>query len=190
MDLLTAVSRLRSPFQRTRIARSPFQGLCGMAQPLVETPGIVSLTLALGLIALPEAVQAQQGTSGVYWQCVPPSSDVSQGAYCPVSNVYPLPNGPAINALVPVAPSQTGLAISSATGMTIPTGATVALVQAQGTNGATGVCLLWRDDGSNPTAGSGQGLAANSSIWIKTSSAFKMIAATGATCAAVISYYK
>lgn len=185
LNLLTAALRPRSPLRcgASRLGL-PEGRACGMA--LGSALGLASFALLLGA---PPA-QAQNGQTGLYWQCQPISTTNPQGGYCPVSNAYPLPQGPAINALLPVAGAQVGVTISSATGMTIPTGATVALVQAQGTQTAAGVCLFWRDDGTDPSATAGQALGAAQSIWIKTSAAFKMFAATGATCTASISYYK
>lgn len=34
---------------------------------------------------------AQQGSTGVYWQCQAPSSSNPNGGYCPVGNTYPMP---------------------------------------------------------------------------------------------------
>lgn len=94
-------------------------------------------------------------------------------------------------AVVSVPGTQTGLAIATATAPTIPAMATYLLAQAQGTNNTGGICLYWQDDGTNPTASAGQGLAAGASMWRKVSpDAIKFIAATGATCAVTISYYK
>lgn len=86
--------------------------------------------------------------------------------------------------------AQVGVTISSATGLTVPTGANYALIQAQGTNNTSGVCLFWRDDGSNPTGSAGQALAANQTLPYSVNGfPFKAIAATGATCTMSVTYY-
>lgn len=137
------------------------------------------------------AAPASAQQTSQYWQCQPPSTANPQGGYCAVNTIYPLPSSVPILGLLPVAGTQVGLSIAASTGFTIPTGATVALVQAQGTNAATGgACLFWRDDGSAPTASAGQVMVANQSLYVKATSAFKMFAAATATCTATISYYK
>lgn len=94
-------------------------------------------------------------------------------------------------AVVAVSGTQTALATATATAPTIPATATYILAQAQGTNNTGGVCLYWQDDGTNPTASAGQGLAAGASMWRKVSpDGIKFITATGATCAVTVSYYK
>lgn len=160
----------------------PLQGRCGMAASLVAS-AIAGLALAAG----PAKAQSAQG---LFWQCAPVSSTNPQPGYCPVSNNYPLPQGPAINALVPVAGTQTGVTISASTGMTIPAGATVALVQFQGTNNTAGQCGFWRDDGTAPTGTTGQASPAYTPIWIAATANFKAILATSATCTLTVSYYK
>lgn len=165
---------------------SPLQGRCGMATSL-EDLSKIGILLA-GLLFSPGAFA--QSSQSLYWQCVPASASDAQPKYCPVSNVYPLPNGPAINALAPVVGTQRGTAIASATGMTIPVGATVALVQFQGTNNGSGQCAFWQDDGTSPTGSAGQASPAYTPVWIAASAAFKAIAATGATCTMTVSYYK
>ena len=95
------------------------------------------------------------------------------------------------SAVTPVAGTQTALSIATATSLTIPATATEALIQAQGTNNSSGACLFWRDDGTAPTGTTGQLLSAGTSLWYNvTSLPVKLIAATSATCAATISYYK
>lgn len=169
-----------SPTVGRRLSARPSQGRCGMAVFL----GAASLIAGLVMGAGPAVAQSSQG---LFWQC---AVNAGQPQYCPVNNVYPLPQGPAINALVPVAGTQRGTAIASSTGLTIPTGATVALVQFQGTNNASGQCGFWQDDGTAPTGAAGQASPAYTPIWIAASAAFKAIAATGATCTLTASYYK
>lgn len=62
--------------------------------------------------------------------------------------------------------------LSSATalsGGSLPTGATMALIQAESQN------VRWRDDGTNPTASVGQRLLAGESRWFGNLSALKFI---------------
>ncbi len=160
----------------------PLQGQCGMALSLIAGG-------AFGLAALLFAPNAQaQSSQGLFWQC---GTSGGQPTYCPVNNTYPLPISPEINAMLPVAGTQRGTSIASATGMTIPAGATVALVQFQGTNNASGQCAFWQDDGTAPTGTAGIAAPAYlPPIWIKASAGFKAIAATGATCTMTVSYYK
>lgn len=158
----------------------PLQGRCGMTASL-----IVGCIASLVVFAAPVQAQSSQG---LFWQC---GTNGGQPQYCPVSPTYPLPVSPEINALLPVAGTQRGTSIATSTGMAIPSGATVALVQFQGTNNGSGVCAFWQDDGTAPTASAGIAAPAYlPPIWIKTSSAFKAIAATGATCTMTVSYYK
>lgn len=166
---------VRSGPHTVRGAKSarPSQNWCGMA-------------LVLGVLLAPTWANAQSA-QGLFWQC---GVKDGQPMYCPTSNQFPLPGGPAINALTAVTGTQRGTAIAAATGMTIPATATVALVQFQGTNNASGQCAFWQDDGTNPTASAGQASPAYTPIWIKASAAFKAIAATGATCTMTVSYYK
>lgn len=158
----------------------PSQGRCGMA-------AVLGVILALSVPVGPAKAQSAQGE---FWLCGPVSSTNPQPQYCPVSNGYPFPVGNGINALAPVVGTQRGTAIASSTGMTIPTGATVALVQFQGTNNTAGQCAFWQDDGTAPTGTAGIASPAYTFIWIKTSTAFKAIAATSATCTMTVSYYK
>lgn len=171
-----------TPFMNGARRSRPFQGRCGMAASLVA----LALLLATQLAPAAHA----QSSQGLFWQCVPASSTDAQPKYCPVSSNYPLPVTSGTQSLTPVAGAQRGVSIATSTGMTIPTGATTAIVQAQGTNTAGGICLFWQDDGTAPTGTAGQALAANNSITVPAIAAFKMIAATGATCTASISYYK
>jgi hypothetical protein len=90
-----------------------------------------------------------------------------------------------------IAGTQENISIATATALTVPMGATLAIIQAQGTNNSSGVCLYWRDDGTNPTNAAGQALSAFATLSYKVSSLpIKLIAASGATCTATISYYQ
>lgn len=151
--------------------------------------GMVAALTALLLFGLGSGPAQAQSSQGLFWNC---ATNGGQSQYCPVNNQYPLPNGPAINGLIPVAGTQRGLAIASSTALTVPTGATVGLIQAQGTNTTARVCLFWQDDGTAPTATAGQSLGANGSIWVSSNSlsAIRLIASASATCTATISYYK
>jgi len=108
---------------------------------------------------------------------------------------YPLPVGQEIRGWLPVVGTQRGLSIATSTALTIPTGATIAMVQAQGT-GATvgGQCAFFQDDGTAPTATAGQILVPNQTIVLSGTSltAFRVIAASGvgASCTLTASYYK
>ncbi len=163
----------------------PLQGRCGMAASLIV--GSIAILMAL---ASPAAAQSSQG---LFWQCVAADATHPQPGYCPVSNTYPLPvtDSTTSGTLTIVAGTQRGLAIASATSLTVPATATTALIQAQGTNNSSGVCLYWQDDGTDPTASAGQQLAAGGSMYYHVASLpIKLFAATGATCVATISYYK
>ena len=73
--------------------------------------------------------------------------------------------------------------LSSAAALTVPTGATVALIQAESQS------IRWRDDGTNPTTTVGMVLAAGESVFFTGSlSAFKAIEIT-ASAKLSISYY-
>lgn len=95
--------------------------------------------------------------------------------------------------------NQYGVSIAAAVAPTIPDGALGVLVVPRGTNNSSGECLLWRDDGTNPTATVGNPVAQGQALWyyVKSSatssapnSSFKVIAASGATCTANFLYYK
>lgn len=119
------------------------------------------------------------------------------GAGNDVSSSHPFPIdcisgcGSALDPVTIVAGTQRGLSIATATTLTIPATATMAFIQAQGTNNSSGVCLYWQDDGTAPTNAAGQAMSAYSSIWYNVNSLpIQLIAASGATCTATISYYK
>lgn len=187
MTQTSTLTRSGAPSVKAARWTGLLQGRCGMTASLVVGSAVFGLVLLLST-----AVCFAQSAQGLFWQCVPADASHPQPQYCPVGAAYGLPGGPAVNGLLPVTGTQRGLAISSATGLTVPTGAKAALIQAQGTNTTGGVCLFWQDDGTAPTGTAGQALAANTSIWVGASSIGKieLIAATGATCTATISYYK
>lgn len=98
-----------------------------------------------------------------------------------------------------VAGDQFGVTISAATAPTTPSDATGVLVIPLGTNNTTGGCLLWRDDGTDPTSTVGNPVGAGVPMWyyVKSSAisstlnaAFKVIAASGATCTVNFIYFK
>ncbi len=184
MNELTAKSRSgHSLFSNLLPWRSRDREGCGMA--------ILSVLLVgIGLGSSP--VLAQQGNTGMFWQCAAPSSSNPNGGYCPVNTTYPLPvTGDTVTTLAAVAGTQRGTSIASATALTIPATATVALIQAQGTNNSSGVCLYWQDDGTNPTASAGLQMPAGTTMFYKVSLLpAKFIAATGASCTLTASYYK
>ena len=73
--------------------------------------------------------------------------------------------------------------LSSATALTVPSGATVALIQAESQS------IRWRDDGTDPTTSVGMVLAAGESLFFTGDlSAFKAIEIT-ASAKLNISYY-
>lgn len=152
-----------------------------------NAPRCMALVVVLSLAA---SSALADGGQSLYWQCQPPGAGSPNGGYCPVNQTYRLPVA-AANSGVAVAGTQVGLAISSATALTVPSGATVALIQAQGTNNTSGQCLFWRDDGTNPTTTAGQALANGASMYYAIQGLpIKLIAASSATCTATISYYK
>lgn len=94
-------------------------------------------------------------------------------------------------ALTAVAGTQRGLSIATATSLTVPATATVAVISAEGVNNSSGICLYWQDDGTAPTASAGQPMSALAVMVYKvTSLPIQLIAATSATCKANISYYR
>ena len=186
LQWLTAILRLCSPLPKAKIVpRLPE----GSVRLRIAYRALVGLAmLLLGMVSLPAYAQV----GGLYWQCVAPSGGTPAG-YCPVSDAYPLPVNASVSgaALTALAGTQTGLAISSATALTVPSGATKARIQAQGTNNTAGVCLYWRDDGTSPTGSAGYQMAAGMGMFYDVVSLpIKLIAATGASCTATILYYQ
>jgi hypothetical protein len=73
--------------------------------------------------------------------------------------------------------------LASATAMTVPTGATVALIQAESQS------IRWRDDGTNPTTSAGMVIAAGETVFFTGSlSGFRAIEVS-ASAKLNISYY-
>jgi hypothetical protein len=102
----------------------------------------------------------------------------------PAAPTNPLPvSGPS---RTPVAGAQMALALATAQTLTVPTGATVAVVQAE--NGD----LRWRDDGTAATGAAGMLLYAGAIREFSGSGlgAISLIQATGNTSQANVSYYK
>lgn len=90
-----------------------------------------------------------------------------------------------------LAGTQTNLSISSATSPTIPTGASLMVIQAQGTNNTGGSCLRYRDDGTVPTTSTGiQVPALGLVVYRVVGNPISLIQDSGATCTATIAYYK
>lgn len=100
------------------------------------------------------------------------------------------------NGSVAVAGTQTGVSIVSATGLTVPTGANIAIITVEGTNNTAGVCARWRDDGTAPTSTVGNPLSANAVMVYQVVDSsqnplpIKLIQASGASCAMDVAYYK
>lgn len=119
-----------------------------------------------------------------------PTTQTTGGLGC----VNTVPSGTqsvSIQSWTAVAGTQTNLAIATATAPTMPATATIIVVTPEGTNGTTGICARWRDDGTDPTASTGQPMAALSVLVYKAAATpIKFIAATGASCTITISYFK
>jgi hypothetical protein len=75
-----------------------------------------------------------------------------------VDAVNPLPVGQKPGVLTPLGPSQLGLAVSTATHLTPPMGATVAIVTVESQ------AIRWRDDGPAPTATAGHPVQAGAQL--------------------------
>ncbi len=91
----------------------------------------MALALGVGLIVALATIpaSAQQGATGTYWQCVPPSTSNPNGGYCPVNTTYPLPVtlvGTVLGTVQQIANSNIPLIMSSTCTM--------------GDNGAISVC--------------------------------------------------
>lgn len=73
--------------------------------------------------------------------------------------------------------------LGSAVGLTVPTGATLALIQAEAQD------IRWRDDGSNPTASIGMYLAAGNSVYyVGPLATFKAIEVTSGAILNILYY--
>lgn len=87
-----------------------------------------------------------------------------------------------IGVLVPKGYQQV-TSISSAAGLTVPTGAVIALIQPETQS------VRWRDDGTNPTTSVGMVIAAGETLaYTGNLGAFKVIEVTG-TAKLNVSYY-
>lgn len=91
----------------------------------------------------------------------------------------------------PIAGTQTGVSMATAQTLTVPAKATLAVITVAGTNNTSGICALWRDDGTAPTGTAGQPLAALAGLTysVKSLAGFQIIQATGASCTFTVSYY-
>lgn len=101
-----------------------------------------------------------------------------------------------LNGSTAIAGTQTGVSLASATSLTVPAGANIAVITVEGTNNSAGVCARWRDDGTAPTASAGSPLAANAVMVYQVISStltylpIQLIQASSATCTADVAYYK
>ena len=93
--------------------------------------------------------------------------------------------GTAPAAQTPLAPSQEALGVTSATALTVPAGATTAVVTVEGAT------VRWRDDGTAPTASSGSLLAVGSvtTFYGASMKAVKFIQTVG-TATLDVAFYK
>ena len=96
---------------------------------------------------------------------------------------------------VPVAGYQqiSSTTLGSATKLTVPAGASAALVIATGTNGTSGACVDWADDGTVPTSTVGMPLPAVTPLYYQASALagnLQFIQAASATCTLNVTYYK
>jgi hypothetical protein len=93
--------------------------------------------------------------------------------------------------LTAISGTQTNVSISSATGLTVPSGATTAVVSVLGTNNSSNVCAYWRDDGTSATSVAGTPVSTLASMFYKvTNLPLTVIQASGATCTMNVAYYK
>lgn len=82
--------------------------------------------------------------------------------------------------------------------LTVPTNATVADIEPEGTPGTNNMCVRYFDDGTVPTGSIGFGLAPQQLLLGYSTkplsgaalSSLKLIQASGATCSLTINYYK
>lgn len=123
---------------------------------------------------------------------------LAQSSATPVVPGYLSSNGcpPAVTtcfapSLAPIAGTQTNVAMTTATALTVPAKATFAIITVSGTNNTAGVCAYWEDDGTAPTGTTGQPLAALAGFtyFVKSLAGLKLIQATGASCTFTASYY-
>lgn len=103
----------------------------------------------------------------------------------------PIAAYPGQNMRTVVPPMQINVPITTATGLTVPAGATQVIIQANGTNGTNGHCLRWRDDGVDPVAGSGISMVNGEKLtYSVVGFPIKFIVSAGATCTFTAAYYK
>ena len=90
-----------------------------------------------------------------------------------------------------IAGTQTPVTITSATPLTIPAKATVAVITVQGSNNTSGVCAYWRDDGMAPTTTTGNAMSVSSPpfVYAVKGLPIQFIQASGATCTLNVAYY-
>lgn len=143
------------------------------------------LLLALGLALWPALALAQQPVWPVL--AVPCQNGNPSVARCYTSVT---PTNPIAKGYQQI--SSTTLA--SATKLTVPLGASEALVIATGTNGSDGSCVHWNDDGTVPTSTSGMPLAAMANPPFAYQAAalstnLQFIQSSGATCTLDVTYY-
>jgi hypothetical protein len=102
----------------------------------------------------------------------------------PVSAATPLPvsSGPWRGA--PVAGTQTGLTVASSTALTVPAGAVIAVIQVEGQ------AVRWRDDGTAPTASTGQLLQPSQQLVYSAGLSNIRFIQTTATATLTVSYYQ
>jgi hypothetical protein len=74
--------------------------------------------------------------------------------------------------------------LSAVKALTVPTGARVALLQAEGQN------VRWRDDGVNPTATDGMLLKTTADRWYTGDLAALRLVETAASATVMVSYYR
>ena len=86
--------------------------------------------------------------------------------------------------LIPMATTQLDLTVSGSTALTVPTGATVCLIQTIDQN------VRWQDDGTAPTATTGQQLESGQSFWYNGDLSAIRIIQESATAKVTVSYYQ
>lgn len=100
---------------------------------------VLLLGLCLGLLASPALAQ----NGGLLFQCQTPSAHPPTGIVCPVNAANGLPEVPGYATALGY---QQITSLSSATSLTVPVGATRAVIVAEAQS------VRWRDDGTAPTA--------------------------------------
>ncbi len=92
--------------------------------------------------------------------------------------------------LTAIAGTQTNVSMASATALTVPANAQLAVITVVGTNNTSGICAYWRDDGTSPTGTTGQPLASLTGVtYFVKNLPIKLIQATGASCTFSVAYY-